>query len=289
MSSLAPQTTTHVVIPDTQVRPGVPTDHLDWVGRYVVDHFYGKPNVRVIHLGDHADMHSLSGWNKRMEAEGLRYGDDIQSANAAFDRLNAPLIDRNARQRRRLGPDACWWPDRHILLGNHEDRIDRVVADDPRLYGALSTSDLNYAASGWTVHPFLEPVDLDGVWYSHYWYNHLTGRPLGGLIDTRLKNLGHSFTMGHVQTLLYGVRYVAGRSQHGLVAGAFYLANEDYKGPQGNAHWRGIIVCHQVEGGSYDPMMVSIDYLCRRYTGVGVAEYCREAYGFEYGEWRSAA
>jgi hypothetical protein len=277
--SLAPQTTTHIVIPDSQIRPGVPTEFLTWIGRYIVDHFYGKPNVRVIHLGDFADMHSLSGWNKRMDAEGLRYGDDIEAANAAFDLLNAPLRERNARQRRRLGPDACWVPDRHILLGNHEDRIDRVVADDPRLFGALTTDDLDYARQGWTVHPFLRPVDLDGVWYAHYFYAPLTGRPLGGLVQTRLKTLGHSFTMGHVQTLDYAVRYVAGRSQHGLVAGACYLHDEDYKGPQGNAHWRGIVVCHQVDGGSYDPMMVSLDYLCRRYTGVDLGTYRRDALG----------
>jgi hypothetical protein len=82
---------------------------------------------------------------------------------------------------------------------------------------------------------------------------------------TRLKTIGHSFTMGHQQTLDYAVRYVNDRSQHALIAGACYLHDEDYKGPQGNKHWRGIVVCHQVEQGSYDPMFVSLDYLCRRY------------------------
>ena len=79
--------------------------------------------------------------------------------------------------------------------------------------------------------------------------------------------------MGHQQTLLYGIRYVAGRSQHGLVAGACYLHDEDYKGPQGNAHWRGIVVKHQVDAGSYDAMFVSLSYLCARFEGVSLDKF----------------
>lgn len=265
----------HVVIPDTQVRPGVPTEHLSWIGQYIVDKFAGRPDVKVIHVGDHADMHSLSSWNKRMETEGLRYDEDIEAANAGFDRLNQPIRLFNARRR----AANRWEPERHILDGNHEHRITRVIQDDPRLAGTLSLDDLNYAASGWQRHSFLDVVDLDGVWYSHYFYQPMSGRPYSGAIETRLKNVGHSFTMGHQQTLLYGLRFVGGRSQHALVAGACYLHDEDYKGPQGNAHWRGIIVCHEVRGGSYDPMFVSLDYLCRRYEGASLAEYQRAELG----------
>jgi hypothetical protein len=84
--------------------------------------------------------------------------------------------------------------------------------------------------------------------------------------------------MGHQQTLDYAIRFVAGGSQHGLIAGACYLHDEDYKGPQGNAHWRGVIVKHQVEDGSYDPMFVSLDYLCRRYEGVSLAKFTSHPY-----------
>jgi hypothetical protein len=61
------------------------------------------------------------------------------------------------------------------------------------------------------------------------------------------------------------------------VIGSSYLHDEDYLGPQGNDDWRGIVVCHQVEGGAYDPMFVSLDFLCRRYTGRRLEEYLREA------------
>jgi hypothetical protein len=270
----------HIVIPDTQVKPGVPTDHLRWIGQYIVDHFAGQPNVRIIHLGDHADMPSLSSYDRGKGAmEGRRYNSDIKAANAGFDVLCKPLDDYNATQRRLRKPE--WWPDRHFILGNHEDRISRACNDNAQLKGTLSLDDLNYAKHGWTVHPFLKPVFIDSVGYAHFWTNHMTGRPLGGMVSTRLKTIGHSFTMGHQQTLDTAVRFAVDpetgeqRAQWGLVAGACYLHDEDYKGYQGNAHWRGIVVCHAVVKGSYNPMFVDLDYLCRRYEGMSLNRWMR--------------
>lgn len=106
----------------------------------------------------------------------------------------------------------------------------------------------------------------------------MNGRPYGGQVATRLKTIGTSFTMGHQQTLDYSLRFVNGKSQHGLVAGACYLHDEEYKGPQGNAHWRGIIVKHGVDRGSYNPMMVNLDYLCQRYEGVTLEKFLKQKY-----------
>ena len=119
---------------------------------------------------------------------------------------------------------------------------------------------------------------LDGVAYAHFFYNPMTGKPFGGNVESRLKTIGHTFTMGHQQTLMYGLRFVAGKSQHGLIAGSCYLHDEDYKGPQGNSHWRGIIVKHEVRDGSYDPMFVSLDYLCRRYEETTLERFVARKY-----------
>lgn len=273
------QSPTHIVIPDTQIKSGVPLDHLRWIGQYIVDEFAGRPFVKIIHLGDHADMPSLSTWdNGKREMEGRRYREDIDAANRGFEVLNAPLKEHNKRQA--LRHHAKWTPECHFILGNHENRITRATSLDAKLDGTIGLGDLNYARLGWNVHEFLRPVNLDGVIYSHYFYAPMTGKPYGGTsIDTRLKNIGHSFTMGHQQTLMYGLRFVDGTSQHGLVAGACYLHDEDYKGPQGNAHWRGIIVKHEVRDGSYDPMFVSLDYLCRKYENMTLTKYTAKKYG----------
>lgn len=250
----------HIVIGDTQVKPGVVVEHLSWIGQYIVDQFAGQ-DVHVIHVGDHWDMPSLSSYDRgTARIEGKRYVHDVRAGNAAFDLLNEPLHDYNRRRRRK------WLPGRTLLLGNHEQRIVRATEDNAQLEGLLSLDALNAAQWGWEVVPFLEPRWIDGVGYSHYWYHPNTGRPYGGEnLYTRLKNIGHSFTMGHQQGMAYAVRPVGRTRHHGLVVGSCYLHEEKYLGPQAMAYWRGIVVCHQVEGGTYDPMFVSLDYLCRRY------------------------
>lgn len=268
---------THLVIPDTQVKPGVPIDHLKWIGLYILDR---RPDV-VVHLGDHWDMPSLSSYDRgKLAMEGRRYEEDVTSGNKALRLLTAPLDQFNYGRRRR-GQDQ-YLPDLHLLRGNHEYRIERAVQDNGHLAGTLTMDDL--ASPDWTVHGFLDPVFLDGVGYSHYWANPMSGRPYGGMMETRLKTIGHSFTMGHQQTLQVGCRYIQGvggpRQHRGLVAGACYLHHEDYLGPQGNAHWRGIIVKHEVADGSYDLMEVSLDYLCRKYEGAGLNEFMADTYGY---------
>jgi len=273
------ESTIHIIIPDTQIKDDVPTDQLAWIGQYIIDQFAGRENVKIIHLGDHADMPSLSMYDEgKKEMEGRRYEVDIKAANKGFDILNKPFIDYN-KGRAKLHR-ARWTPERHILLGNHENRIEKAISRSAKLDKVLSTDDLNYAQHGWEVHPFLKPIILDGVTYAHYFYNPMTGIPYSGMAESRLKTIGTSFTMGHQQTLLYGLRFVGGRSQHGLIAGACYLHDEDYKGYQGNSHWRGIIVKHEVHDGSYDPMFVSLNYLCKRYEGVSVQRFTSKKYGF---------
>lgn len=251
---------THIFIPDTQIRPGVPTVHLEWVGSYIADSFGDRDNVKVIVAGDWWDMPSLSSHDAgTARMEGKRVAEDILVGNEAASRFDS------------LIPKKKSW-EYHWLFGNHEERILRAVNANAQLDGLLGLHLLD--TKDWQRHDYLNVIDLDGVWYSHVFVNPMTGRAYGGQsIDTRLKTIGHSFTMGHQQQLMMGLRFVGGHSMHGLVAGACYLHNEDYKGPQGNAHWRGLVVKNEVQHGSYDVMPVSLDFLCRRYEGIRLSEF----------------
>lgn len=260
---------THLVIPDTQVKPGVPTDHLRWIGKYIVDR---KPDV-IVHLGDHWDMPSLSSYDKgKKQFEGRRYKKDIEAGNAALKLLTNPTEKYNLT----ATPSKKYKPRLVFLRGNHCYRIEKALEYEPQLDGVIGYQDLDTGM--WEVHDFLQVVEIDGILYSHYFYNPMNGRPYGGQVATRLKTIGTSFTMGHQQTLDYSLRFVNGRSQHGLVAGASYIHQEEYKGPQGNAHWRGVIVKHGVEKGSYNPMMVDLDYLCQRYEGQRLDVFLKKKY-----------
>lgn len=258
LASLARSTTptetgkvSHLIIPDTQCKPDVPLDHLYWAGRYIAER---KPDV-VIHLGDHWDMASLSSYEKRGSHyfEGKRYTLDIDAGNRGLRLLEEGMGD--------------FKPKRKVLLrGNHEERILRALNADPWLEGQLGYQDFNDKDFGWEVHDFLQPVNIDGVWYSHYWANPGTGRPYSGAIETMLRNIGTTFTMGHQQGLRWGRRELPNGTVHiGLVAGSFYQHDEEYRGPQARSEWRGLVVKHEVHNGQYDPMFVSLDFLKERY------------------------
>ena len=224
-------------------------------------------------------MESLSSYDKgKRDYEGRRYIKDIKAAKDAMAVLLKPRDDYNANMRKWKMKQ--YLPEMHLTLGNHEYRIERAIQDDPKLDGFMSVDDLGYESFGWTVHPFLNVVELDGVYYSHYFCNPLSGRPYGGEnIGIRLKNIGMSFVAGHQQIYMLGVKSLSnGKRIRGLIQGAAYLHDEKYRGPQGNSEWRGIFILHEVHDGDYSLLEVSLDYLCRRYEGMMVWEFMEKKY-----------
>ena len=256
---------THLLIPDTQIRPDVPTEFLGWIGEYIV---HKKPDV-VVQIGDFADMHSLSSYDMgKKSAEGARYEEDVQASRDAMSVLMAPLEEYN-RQQRKNGKKQ-YRPELHLTIGNHEERIERHVNANPLLAGKLSIDDLGYKDFGWTVHNFLDTVLIDGVLYSHFFPRGPNGRvmqnrngaPSAKAMVSRESN---SCTAGHTQGLDFHIQQTGAGRLYGLIAGSCYMHEEGYLTPQGTHYWRGIVMKHEVQEGAYDPMFVSLDYLRRTY------------------------
>lgn len=251
----------HFIIPDTQCKPGNNFDHLRAAGNYILAK---KPEV-IIHLGDHWDMASLSEYDKGKKSfEGRRYKADIEAGHQGMRELLGPISKYNASRKR--NKKAQYVPRLVFLLGNHEQRIARAIDKDLILEGTIGYHDFKLEDYGWEVHDFLETVEIDGVYYSHYFYNPMTGKPYGGKASTRLNNIGFSFTMGHQQGKDIAEKHLAnGKTLRGLVVGSFYQHDEDYKGPQGNHHFRGCIMKHEVKDGDYCLMELSLDYLMKEW------------------------
>ena len=256
---------THLVIPDTQIKPGVLLNHLQALGEYIL---HKKPDV-IVQLGDWADMHSLSSYDRGTKAgEGSRYEHDIFVARKAMELLFKPLERYN--KRRRKNKKKTYAPDLVLVLGNHENRINRHVNAYPILDGRLSVDDLGYKDFGWEVVDFLQTVERDGILYSHYFPRNASGRIVQthrGAPSARVQvqREGQSCTSGHLQGLDFHIQQRGTRRDYGLIAGSFYMHEEDYLGPQGTAYWRGVIMKHEVEDGGYDPMFVSMRYLLENY------------------------
>jgi hypothetical protein len=240
----------HIFIPDTQVKPGVPTDHIEAAGNYVAEK---RPDVVII-AGDWWDLPSLSTYEDRGSAyfHDKTFRADVEAGNDSMGRF----LRACGRRRPRIV----------FLEGNHEDRIRRAVHRNPVLRETVSLDCLRRDGLEW--RPFLVPVSIDGILYCHYFVNpqSLKKNVLAGTIDNRLNKIKQSFTMGHQQTRMFGSQYtLQGKEIMGLVAGAFYQHDEEYMGPQGNHYWRGIVVKNEVHDGRYDPCFVSLDYLRRNY------------------------
>jgi hypothetical protein len=248
-------------LPDTQARPGDDFAFLRRIGHYMVDK---KPDV-IVHAGDFADMPSLSSYDKGKKSfEGRRYRADIKAAHDAMEALLGPLREYNEmRLRNKKGP---YRPRMVLTLGNHEDRINRAISNEPILDGTISTDDLKYAEYGWEVYPFLQVVVIGGVAFSHYFQTGVMGRPASSA-QAQLNKKMMSCVAGHQQGRQIASTYRAdGKRITSIIAGSAYEHAEEYLGPQGNKHWHGLVMLHNVDDGQFDEMFVPLSWINEKYA-----------------------
>lgn len=252
--------TRHLIIPDTQIRPGVSVDHISWIAQYAIDK---RPDVLVI-LGDWADMSSLSSYDKGTKSfEGRTYRDDILAANDALQMLMAP-IDTEIKKRA-SGHRTRWNLRKIVTLGNHENRINRAIETQRELDGLISTDDLFFKQWGFEVYPFLEVAAVDGIAYSHYFVSGVMGRPVTSA-RALLQKKYMSCIAGHQQGYDVATAYRGdGARITAIIAGSCYLHDESYLNPQSNKHYRGLVMLNEVNNGEFDEMKVSLGYLKDRY------------------------
>lgn len=249
-----------LVIPDCQVKENVPLEHLTWAGQAIVDY---RPDV-VVNIGDFADMPSLSSHDVKGSKyfEGLRYKKDVEVVKQGMKMLLAPLKDLQSRQRK--NKEKVYKPRMVLTLGNHENRIDRAVNNNPTLEGLISVGDLDYERD-WEVHPFLHPVFIGGVGFNHYWPVGAMGRPAASAAAI-ISKLHMSCVAGHQQgkQVAYGKR-ADGNPISAIIVGSYYLHDEGYLDQLSNRHWRGLLVMNEVKDGAFDELFLSMDYLKRKY------------------------
>ena len=238
-----------VVIPDTQVKAGVCTDHLEWVGNYIAE----KRPDGIIHIGDHWDMPSLSSYDKgKLSFEGRRYVSDVKAGKDGMERLCAPFRGIEGYK-----------PTMDFFTGNHEQRIVRFADEFPEMAGKVDIGDLCIADWGWKVHPFLKVVRLHGIDFAHYFISGAMGRPVSSAAAL-LRTRQSSAIMGHVQNTDVAIHSRTGYTS--IFCGTCYLHDEEYLGHQANNQRRQILVLHEVKDGIFDIMFVSLNYLKKAYS-----------------------
>lgn len=248
-----------LVIGDTQIKPGVNIDHIAAVGNLIVKE---RPETIVI-IGDWWDFPSLSFFAKgKAEIEGKRLHDDIESGFHALAIMFKPWLDLVEKQRNQKMK--MYNPRVVFTEGNHEHRLYRFMEDNPNMQGMFDIRK-PLKDMGIEYHNFREVVEIDNILFSHFFSNPMSGRPWGGSIINKLVKIGHSFVQGHTQVFEYTERHISnGEFQFGVTMGAFYSHEEDYKGPQGNRHFRGVLKIHNAESRK-DIEVLSIERLLGDY------------------------
>lgn len=249
--------TTHLFIPDPHAYPGENNKRFDYLGKLCMD---VKPDV-VICAGDLFDMPSLASYDSaaRKAWEHRSYAKDIEAGVEAQDRIWAPYTKAKRRRPRRV-----------FTVGNHETpRIHRFVEAEPMLEGVVSESDMELSRYWDDVVPFLEPILIDGIAYSHYFVSGVMGRPINGLHSAfaivKAKHMscvaGHSHLLStHVETK------VDGSIIRGLVGGCFVDYKSHWNNSQSEAMWwSGVHILRNVDNGNYDLQEVSMRTLVEAY------------------------
>ena len=112
---------------------------------------------------------------------------------------------------------------------------------------------------------FLEVVIIGGVAFSHYFVTGIAGRP-AATANAQLNKKHMSCIAGHQQGLQIATAHRGdGQRLTSIIAGSCYEHDEDYLGAQGNKHWRGMLMLHEVNDGQFDLMPVSLDYINKKY------------------------
>ncbi len=247
-----------LVIGDSHADPDEPNWRYDALGRFIVDH---KPSI-VVDIGDWWSFNSLASQAKGYENE--RYWRDVEAGVDAMARVNHQIDDYNKGSKRPYKPRKV------RTLGNHEDRIDRCVADLPhQLAGIMGVHDLMSAEFGWEEHPFLEPVLIQNVSFAHYFVSGTLSRPIGGetpAYTLMRKGLG-SAVQGHDHLLDFCDRWsVKGEAIMTAHAGCFFEHDFDWAGKQANRMYRrGLLLLNNLENGSFDPEWWGMDRVMERY------------------------
>jgi hypothetical protein len=217
-------------------------------------------------------MPSLSSYDiGKKSYEGRRYAADIAAGVDARARFNRGIDSYNAHQRANKKRTVS--VEKYALGGNHsEGRIKRVINDSPILEGTIGVHDFQHAEYGWNYVPFLEPLQLDGITYQHYFVSGVMGRAIGGespglsLIKKTLTSTvcGHShvFDMAH-RTDPHG------KSIWGIHAGCFLDKDqfEGYAGPANLLWKRGVLVLYGVKDGDFKSFQwIGVEDLERMYN-----------------------
>lgn len=230
-----------VCIGDTHAHPNFDNKRFSALGQFCAEE---QPDY-VVQIGDFSDVTALNTHGTKLELEGARWRDDIACTYDALDRFIQPI-----RARKRKMPRLV------LTLGNHEHRVNRWVADNPKFEGHMSIDDLGYERFGWTVFSFGREVEIAGFDFVHH-LGSSTGRAAAITSPSNgIKAVGKSTVVGHTHIAHHVPVPYKDRTVHGLDLGcAIHKAmghSESWSHPTAHKYRRCVWVLDNVADGDAD-------------------------------------
>jgi hypothetical protein len=214
----------------------------------------------IIDIGDWGDFNSIGKYVKgTKQSWGVSYRRDVEC-----------FKDASKRAFGRISSIKGYNPKLYRFGGNHEEgRIEKFVNENPEFEDTVSLNDLGLTEYGATYIPFKQIKVIDGIAYSHYFYDKDSRYPLLNS-EAVLRKKYQSATWGHshIRDFAEGVA-ADGRRCIALNVGCFLDTDQSmgYEGPQGRARWwSGLVLKHDVNQGSYDPHFYGIERIKREYS-----------------------
>jgi len=253
---------TAVVFTCAHADPSVDNRRADWLGHLIYDL---KPDY-VVDLGDTIDLASLNSYDTRYPQAIVtqNYEKDINSYHDFQDRLRYRFVKNRKKKPVFIG-----------FEGNHENRIKKAIAHDPRLEGSrygVSFSHLETNRYYDEYHEYLYSApsisSIDGISYAHYVSSGNYGTAMSGEHHAYnlIKKRHCSTTVGHShKRSFYAKDDAYPTASLGLVAGCFKGKKEHWAGQANGEWWTGVVIKHNIQDGVYDPEFVSIERLEKVY------------------------
>lgn len=139
---------------------------LTWIARYASLHRFDH----IVQIGDWSTWDSVN-QHDRNDTAGARHKPSI-----ARDMEN--LKDSLAAWRAGIDPD--YKPRQTVVLGNHENRLERFENANPEALGMFTGErDQSFLQYGWKTRPYGELFYIEGVAFTHHPVNGV-GRAFGG-------------------------------------------------------------------------------------------------------------
>ncbi len=244
-----------VVVGDLHFHPGYDNKRAGVIGEFAAEELQSAGDEGyLILMGDVGDCVAFNDHGSKLELEGSRWKADCEVTRDGLESIMAPFY----RRKRKL-------PHRIVTLGNHENRVNRWLAQEPRFEGMMSVEDLGFKEAGFTAFPYGQMVNVGGVNFVHH-LGTQTGRAAQITSPTNgIKSIGVSTVVGHSHKASYTPVPYRDRYIHGIDTGC--AIHKDMGFDEGWSHQtahlyrRCIWVLDNIHDGDFDFRQVRLDTL----------------------------